>query len=78
MLPEDDGGTDQPLMYSITITNYTDSTSLPPVTTNMTTLSFAYLQHSTRYIVNIVADNDLGLGPSPPAVINFTTPDSGM
>ena len=77
MPPSDNGGTDQPLNYSINITNYTDSTTLPPVTTNMTTLSLTSLQHSTLYIVTIVADNDLGLGPSPPAVINFTTFDSG-
>ena len=76
--PSDNGGTDQPLKYSIIITNYTDSTSLPPVTTIMTILSLTNLQHSTQYIVTVVADNDLGLVPSPPAVSTFTTPDSGM
>ena len=74
--PSDNGGTDQPLKYSINITNNTVTLSF--TTSDVTTLSLTNLQHSTLYIVRVVAENDLGLGPSPPVVINFTTPDSGM
>ena len=73
--PSDNGGSDHPLKYSINITNNTVTLSF--TTSDVTTL-LQYLQHSTQYTVTIMADNDLGLGPSPPAVINFTTPDSGM
>ena len=74
--PSDNGGTNQPLKYSINITNNTVTLSF--TTSDVTTLSLTNLQHSTLYTVTVVADNDLGLDPSPPAVINFTTPDSGM
>ena len=72
--PSDNGGTDQPLKYSINITNNTVTLSF--TTSDVTTLSLTNLQHSTQYGVEIVAENEYGV--SPPAVSTFTTPDSGM
>ena len=72
--PSDNGGTDQPHKYSINITN--NIVALSFTTSDVTTLSLTNLQHSTRYWVVIVAENEYGV--SPPAVSTFTTPDSGM
>ena len=72
--PYDDGGTDQPLNYSINITNNTVTLSF--TTSDVTTLSLTNLQHSTQYGVEIVAENEYGV--SPPAASTYTTPDSGM
>ena len=72
--PSDNGGTDQPLKYSINITNNTVTLSF--TTSDVTTLSLTNLQHSTQYGVEIVAENEYGV--SPPAASTFTTPDSSM
>ena len=72
--PSDNGVTDQPLKYSINITNNTVTLSF--TTSDVTTLSLTNLQHSTPYGVEIVAENEYGV--SPPAASTFTTPDSGM
>ena len=72
--PSDNGGTEQPLNYSINITNNTVTLSF--TTSEVTTLSLTNLQHSTQYGVEIVAENEYGV--SSPAASTFPTPVKGM
>ena len=54
---------------------YCTSTSLPFSSVTATSLPLTNLQHSTQYSWSVQAMNEYG--SSPPAVSNFSTPDSG-
>ena len=73
--PLEDGGAVGPLMYTVTLTNTTDSTTFKFNPTAAITMNLANLRHSVTYRVQVVAGNEAGMGP--PAEMMFRTNDTG-
>ena len=71
----EDGGAVGPLMYTIALTNTSDSTTFKFNPTAALTMNLANLRHSVTYRVKVVAGNEAGMGPA--AEVMFRTNDSG-
>ena len=71
--PLEDGGAVGPLMYTVTLTNTSDTITFNP--TAALTMNLANLRHSVTYRVQVVAENEAGVGPA--AEVVFRTSDSG-
>ena len=75
-MPSDDGGTSQPLSYTVRVKNDTVNLSFSTTSTQLNLTMDDGIWHSSMYSVRVVAENEYGV--SPPAASTFTTPDSGM
>ena len=73
-VPSDNGGTRQPLSYTVRVINETVNLSFNTTLTQMTLTMDDGIWHSSMYTVTVVAENEYGV--SPPAASTFTTPDS--
>ena len=73
--PLEDGSAVGPLMYTVTLTNTTDSTTFKFNPTAAITTNLANLRHSVTYRVQVVAGNEAGVGPT--ADLMFRTNDTG-
>ena len=72
--PLDNGGSSQPLLYSVRVTNDTFNMSFNSTSTRLTLTMGSGIWHSTMYTVTVSAENEYGIGP--PSVTDFTTVDS--
>ena len=75
-VPSDDGGTSQPLSYTVRVINDTVNLSFSTTSTQLTITMDDEIWHSSMYTITVVGENEYGV--SPPAASTFTTPDSGM
>ena len=75
-VPSEDGGTSQPLSYTVRVKNDTVNLSFSTTSTQLTLTIDDGIWHSSMYNVRVVAENEYGV--SPPAASIFTTRDSGM
>ena len=75
-VPSDDGGTSQPLSYSVRVINDTVNLSFSTTSSQLILTMDDGIWHSSIYTITVVAENEYGV--SPPAASTFTTPDSGM
>ena len=75
-VPSDDGGTSQPLSYTVRVINDTVNLSFSTTSTQLNVTMDDGIWHSSMYSVRVVAENEYGV--SPPAASTFTTPVSGM
>ena len=73
--PLEDGGAVGPIMYTVTLTNTSDSTTFKFNPIAALTMNLAKLSHSVTYQVRVVAGNEAGMGPE--AEVMFTTNDTG-
>ena len=71
--PLEDGGAVGSLVYTVTLTNTSDTITFTP--TAALTMNLANLRHSVTYRVQVVAGNEAGVGPA--AEDMFRTNDSG-
>ena len=72
--PSDDGGTLDPLSYTVALTTTSDGQSVAAHQTTQTQLTFAALSHSENYTVSVVTVNSLGQ-QGPPAAGTVRTRD---
>ena len=75
-VPSDNGGTSQPLFYTVRVINDTVNLSFSTTSTQLNLTLDDGIWHSSMYNVIIIAENEYGV--SPPAASTFTTYDSGM
>ena len=75
-VPSDDGGTSQPLSYTVRVINDTASLSFSTKSTQLTLTMDEGIWHSSVYTTIVYSENEHGV--SPPTASIFTTPDSGM
>ena len=73
--PLEDGSAVGLLMYTVTLTNTSDSTTFKFNPTAAVTMNLANLRHSVTYRVQVVAGNEAGMGPA--EEIMFRTNDTG-
>ncbi len=73
--PLEDGGVVGSLMYTVMLTNTSDSTTFKFNPTAALTINLANLRHSVTYRVQVVAGNEAGMGPA--AEVTFKTNDTG-
>ena len=73
--PLEDGGVVGSLMYTVMLTNTSDSTTFKFNPTAALTINLANLRHSVTYRVQVVAGNEAGMGPA--AEEMFRTNDTG-
>ena len=73
--PLEDGGAVGPLMYTVTLTNTSDSTTLKFKPNIALTMNMTNLRHSVTYRLQVVAGNEARMGQTE-AVI-FRTNDTG-
>ena len=75
-VPSDNGGTSQPLSYTVRVINDTVNLSFSIASTQLTLTIDDGIWHSSLYNVTIVAENEYGV--SSPAASTFPTPVTGM
>ena len=75
-VPSDNGGTSQPLSYTVRVINDTASLSFSTTSTQLIVTMDDGIWHSSMYSVIVYSENEHGVSSS--AASTFTTPDSGM
>ena len=64
-LPLEDGGAFGPLMYTVTLINTMNGSDVTTFTaTTAFTMELTNLRHSVSYRVQVVAENEAGMGPA--------------
>ena len=71
--PLEDGGAVGPLIYTVTLTNTSDTITFNLIDT--LTMNLANLRHSMTYRVQVITGNEAGVGPA--AEVVFRTDDTG-
>ena len=73
--PVEDGGAVDPLVYTVTLMNTSDTITFNP--TAALSMNLANLRHSVTYQVQVVTGNEAGVAMGPATEVVFRTDDTG-
>ena len=71
-VPSDDGGTSQPLSYTVRVINDTVNLSFSTTSTQLTLTKDDGIWHSSMYSIRVIADNEYGVSPPTPNTPNLS------